>query len=221
MLITMRIELVTLVAIAANVLGGAMALPQAWKLVRSRRVQGISPSWAAISVAVNAWWIAYGIGVDDVGIVPVSIVSVIAYIGIAVALLRYGMAPTVRTAVVMIGVGVAAAVVPLATLVFGGWTAAGIAMGALYGVQLSPAVVAVYREPDVSGVSAATWAIACAEAVLWGLYGLVRVDQGLVSLAVTGTLMSVLVLVRLVVRRPRRGARDDRGDLAGLGLAVA
>ncbi len=50
----------------------------------------------------------------------------------------------------------------------------------------------------------ATWAIAFAEAVLWGVYGTARADVGLVTLAATGVLMSTLVLVRLVLRRPRR-----------------
>ncbi len=85
-------------------------------------------------------------------------------------------------------------------------------------MQLSPAVVAVYRAPDVSGVSAATWGIAFAEAALWGIYGLARLDAGLITLAVTGLVMSALVLARLLLRRPRR---QRRSDYAGLGLAPA
>ena len=86
MLDTMSFSILTLVVVAANVLGGAMAFPQAAKLLQSRRVDGVSPSWAAISATVNAWWSAYGLGVGDVGIVPVSVVSVMAYLAIAVAL---------------------------------------------------------------------------------------------------------------------------------------
>lgn len=208
----------TVIVIAANLLGGAMALPQAAKLVQSRRVEGISASWAGISATVNAWWAVYGLGVGDPGIVPVSIISVMAYLAITGALVRFGPADRIRTTMSMLATSVAVAVVPAGALLLGGWTTAGITLGLLYGVQLSPAVVVVYRAADVSGVSVATWTIAFAEAVLWGVYGLARVDIGLVSLAATGVLMSALVLARLFVRRPRR---DRQGEYAGLGLTPA
>lgn len=210
----MPLEPLTFVVIAANVLGGAMALPQAAKLVRSRRVQGISPAWAGISTAVNGWWVAYGIGVGDVGIVPVSAVSVMAYLAIAVCLARYGHSPAGRTASIMVASAAATTAVPSAILFVGGWAATGIALGGLYAVQLAPAVVAVYRASDVSGVSAATWALALLEAALWGLYGLARLDVGLLTLAATGVSMSTLVLLRLFVRRPRREAGVGRLRLA-------
>ena len=160
-----------------------------------------SPSWGAISATVNAWWSPYGLGFGDVGIVPVSVVSVMAYLAIAVALVRFGTASALRTVAVMIGAGAAVASVPVLAYLLGGWPLAGIALGALYGVQLSPAVVAVYRAPDVSGVSTATWVIAFAEAALWGVYGIARVDVGLITLAGTGLFMSTLVLLRLTLTR--------------------
>lgn len=218
MLIGMELSLLTTVVIAANVLGGAMALPQAIKLVRSRRVDGVSALWAGISATVNAWWAVYGLGIGDISIVPVSIVSVMAYLAIAVALVRFGSAPSLRSASIVAGSAVLISAVPALALVIGGWATAGIVLGALYGVQLSPAVVAVYRAPDVSGVSAATWAIAFAEAVLWGVYGIARLDIGLITLAATGLAMSTLVLARLVLRRPRH---DRRPGLAGWELAPA
>lgn len=216
MLMPMQLEPLTLVVVAANLLGGAMALPQAVKLVASRRVEGVSPIWAGISTAVNAWWVAYGIGVGDASIVPVSLVSVMAYAAIALCLARYGSTPPLRTLAIAATSGVGVALIPLAVLVVDGWAAAGVALGAVYAVQLSPAVVAVYRAADVSGVSAATWLLAFAEAALWGVYGFARVDAGLLALSATGLTMSALVLLRLVARRPRRETRS-----APLGLATA
>lgn len=214
----MSVNALTLVVIAANVLGAAMALPQAAKLLESRRVEGISPIWAAVSATVNAWWAAYGIGVGDLGIVPVSAVSVMAYLAIVVGLFRFGTTPALPLAIRLSIGSAAVAVVPVAAYLLGGWPTAGIALGALYGVQLSPAVVAVYRAADVSGVSAATWAIALAEALLWGVYGFARLDAGLLTLAATGTVMSVLVLARLFVRRPRHDRADE---FAPLGFSPA
>jgi uncharacterized protein with PQ loop repeat len=218
MLLTMSISTLTAVVVVANVLGGAMAVPQAAKLIRSRRVDGVSPVWAGISATVNAWWAAYGIGIGDLSIVPVSVVSVMAYLAIAVALVRYGSGRAWATVGRLTAWSGAIALVPLAALAVDGWATAGVVLGALYGVQLSPAVVAVYRAPDVSGVSTATWGIAFAEAALWGVYGLARLDVGLLTLAATGLVMSSLVLARLFLRRPRRQRRDAT---AGLRLSPA
>lgn len=218
MLLAMSTELLTAVVVAANVLGGAMALPQAAKLIRSRRVEGVSAAWAGISVAVNGWWAVYGLGIGDVSIVPVSVVSVMAYLAIAVALVRYGDASALRTIGLMTGCGAAVSLVPMLALALDGWATAGVVLGALYGVQLSPAVVAVYRAPDVSGVSTATWGIAFAEAALWGVYGFARLDAGILALAAAGLVMSALVLARLFLRRPRRQRRET---FAGLGLSPA
>ncbi len=203
----MILEPMTFVVIAANVLGAAMAVPQARKLLRNRTVEGVSVSWAAMSATVNAWWGVYAIGIDDWSIVPVSVVSVIAYLIIAMAIVRFTPTPAARLIGPASAAVVAISAIPALALAVDGWVTAGIVLGALYGIQLFPAVVTVYRVVDVSGVSLATWSIAFAEAGLWGAYGIANLDVGLMALAGTGLFMSSLVLVRLFVRRPRRAFR--------------
>lgn len=220
----MSTQLLTVVVIVANVVGATMAIPQARKVLRSRRVDGVSAVWAAISAAVNAAWIPYGLATGDVGIIPVSVVSVMAYLTIAVGICRFGDRAVGRVVVRMVASAGGILVVPAAVLVVQGWAAAGVALGLLYGVQLSPAVVAVYRTADVSGVSTATWVIAFTEAALWGVYGFGRADAGLLSLAASGMFMASLVLARLVVRRPRRDRSTDVATdvaIGGFGLSPA
>ena len=200
----MTFEPMTYVVIAANLLGAAMAVPQARKLMRNRSIDGVSVTWAAMSAAVNAWWGVYAYGVGDWSILPVSVVSVLAYLVIAVAIVRLTPIPALRLIAPAFAAVVAISAIPAIALVVDGWVSAGIALGALYGIQLSPAVVTVYRSVDVSGVSLATWVIAFAEASMWGAYGIANLDVGLMALATTGLFMSTLVLVRLFVRRPRR-----------------
>ncbi len=214
----------TIIVVAlATVLGGATALPQACRLVLTRQVAGVSSTWAGISVAVNSWWIAYGIGIADRAIVPVAVVSVFAYFAIAASLIRFSIDR--RSTVVAMGVGTFGALLPLPALALGGWPAAGIALGAIYGIQLSPAVIEVYRSHDVAGVAAATWVLTWTEALLWGVYGFPRRDLGLLALAATGMLLSSAVLVRLFLHgtsarceqpsfRPRfrRSPPRDRDD---------
>lgn len=220
MLRQMSAQFLTAVVVAANIVGATMAIPQARKVRLSRRVDGVSPVWAAVSTAVNAAWVPYGLAVGDVGIIPVSVVSVMAYVTIAVGICRFGTDPAPQVLTRMVGSGLGILVVPATVLVVRGWAAAGVTLGLLYGVQLAPAVVAVYRSADVSGVSAATWVIAFAEAALWGVYGFGRLDPGLMSLAASGMFMASLVLARLVVRRPRRDRTTDVA-VAGLGLSPA
>lgn len=207
-----------LVVISANLLGAAMAAPQALKLRRTRRPDGVSVPWAAISATVNAWWGVYGIGVGDWGIVPVSIVSVLAYLTITYYLVRLTGSNPRRLLPAAASV-LAISAVPVATLVLSGWTTTGLVLGTLYGIQLAPAVVAVYRVVDVAGVSLATWLIAFAEAALWGVYGFSRLDLGLLALSITGLFMSSLVLARLFVRRPRRAGVRASANLPGFAAA--
>lgn len=199
----MRLDVLTLIVIAANVLGSVMALPQAIAIVRTRNTLGISPTWVAISTTINVWWAAYGFGIADKAIIPVAVVSFGAYAVIAVALVRLSPATLRASARAIAAATAAVAVIPLLALLAGGWSAAGITLGALYAAQLTPAVVTVYRAHDVSGVSAATWTIAWVEALLWGAYGIPKLDAGLMTLSATGVVMASLVLVRLFLRRPR------------------
>jgi uncharacterized protein with PQ loop repeat len=200
---TMRLDLLTLIVVAANVLGSVMALPQAIAIVRTRNTLGVSPTWVAISMAINVWWAAYGLGIGDRAIIPVAVVSFAAYSVIAVALARCSPSTIRASAGGVIAATAGVTVAPLLALVAGGWSAAGITLGALYAAQLTPAVVTVYRAHDVSGVSAATWMIAWTEALLWGAYGIPKLDAGLITLSATGVVMASLVLVRLFLRRPR------------------
>lgn len=212
----MRLDIITLVAVAANVLGSAMAIPQAAKILHTGHAMGVSSSWVGISTALNAWWGVYAIGVGDWGILPVSIFSVMVYLVIATSMVRLARPQRVRISGSMALAATVCGTIPLLALAAWGWVGVGLALGALYGIQLAPAVVTVHRSIDVSGVSATTWVLAFGEAALWGVYGFANADVGLIALAATGVSMSTLVLVRLVVRRPRR---DD--DLVGLGLAPA
>lgn len=194
-LVTMQTILMTSCVVAANVLGASMTMPQVRQIYATRLVSGVSAMWVGAGVAGNAWWLAYGIGTSDPGILPVSLLSVIAYSAIAIGLGRFGdTAPTVRG----LSVGLLTAAVPLPFALLWGWAGAGLVLGLLYGVQLAPAVIEVYRRVDLSGVSAATWAMASVEAALWGIYAWPQRNVGVLALGFVGVTLSMLVLLRLV-----------------------
>ncbi len=182
--------------ISATVLGSGMALPQARQLARTRRTDGVSPTWVGVSVALNVWWLAYGFAAPVWALVPVSMISIGLYASMAVLFLRTGTRTSRRGLLIgAVGLGM----IPLPFLVIGGWELAGLVVGLCYGLQLLPAVAAVLRTRALAGVSAATWLIAWIESMLWLIYGLGVTDLALIVAGTVGVAMSSVILVRLAV----------------------
>lgn len=187
---------VTIMIVVANVMGAGMAYPQASKLIRTGNTDGVSGVWAGVSLTMNIWWLAYGLANDLWGLVPVSGVAAVLYVAIIVAYLR----SVGRAAFGGVVLGAAVlGMVPAPFLVVGGWTAAGLAIGLCYGMQLVPAVVAACRTRDLKGVAPSTWLMAWVEAVIWIGYGLLVVDAALLAGGVLGTMMASVILLRLLV----------------------
>jgi uncharacterized protein with PQ loop repeat len=191
----MNVVLAAVVA-AATVLGSWMAIPQAWRLARTRIIVGVSPVWIGVSLGINGWWLGYALAADVTALVPVSVISLVVYTTMAVVYLR-----TAGTASLWpLGFGVVIlGMVPLPFLLVGGWPLAAVAVGLSYGVQLLPAVVATLRTRELAGVSAPTWLIALVESGLWLVYGVSVADVALLIAGVVGVVMSGVILARLAV----------------------
>lgn len=191
----MTVLIITLVVIA-NILGSAMAYPQAAKLLRTGNPEGVSAIWAGVSVSMNLWWLVYGLANSLWGLVPTSAIATVLYAIIVVAYVRsVGRAAFGGLAVGALVFGLA----PLPVLLVAGWSAAGVTIGLCYGMQLFPAVVAAWRTSDLSGVAPGTWLMAWVEGAIWGAYGVFVVDGALLIGGVAGVLMATLMLVRLSV----------------------
>ena len=79
--------IINLLVVVATVLGSWMAFPQALRLARTRRVEGVSAVWIGVSLAINGWWLTYGLVAGVWAVVPVSIVSLLLYGTMAVVYL--------------------------------------------------------------------------------------------------------------------------------------
>ena len=188
--------LLTSLLVVANVLGGGMAFPQAVRLARTRLVDGVSPVWIGVSFVMNGWWLAYGLANELWGLIPVSLVAAVLYGLIGVVYVRVaGPAELAGIAAGAVGLGA----VPLPFLAFGGWSAAGLAVGLCYGMQLAPAVVGAYRSRELAGIAAGTWALALVESAIWLFYGAVVADVALLVGGGAGVVMASAILVRLAV----------------------
>lgn len=188
--------LLNLLVIVATLLGSWMAFPQARRLARTRRVEGVSAVWIGVSLAINGWWLAYGLVAGVWALVPVSAISLVLYASMAVVYLgTVGRGALRALALGVFGLGM----FPLPFLIIGGWQIAAIAVGLSYGIQLVPAVVSACRTRDLVGVSASTWLIAWVEAGLWLVYGFGVGDVALTLAGVVGMVMSSIILGRLAV----------------------
>jgi len=185
-----------LLIVIATVLGSSMAFPQARRISRTRRVDGVSAAWIGVSLALNAWWLVYGFAVGVWAIVPVSALSLVLYGVMAwFYVASVGRRSFHGLTLGFFGLGM----IPLPFLVVGGWSFAGVAVGLCYGVQLLPAVVAACRTSDLGGVSSATWLIAWAEAALWLAYGFGVDDMALTLAGLVGVMMASVILSRLAI----------------------
>ncbi len=185
-----------LLVVVATVLGSWMAFPQARRIARTRRVDGVSATWIGVSLAINGWWLTYGLIAGVWALVPVSIISLLLYGVMA----WFYVASVGRPALPGLALGVfGLGMIPLPFLLIGGWELAGVAVGLSYGVQLLPAVVASLRTSELSGVSSTTWIIALVEATLWLVYGVGVSDIALTLAGLVGVVMASVILARLAV----------------------
>jgi uncharacterized protein with PQ loop repeat len=186
--------------LVATVMGVGMVVPQVVHLHRHRQAAGLSAVWIGVSLAMNAWWVAYALAEELWGLLPVSVGALVLY-GVMAAQLSH-LRPAARLPLAAGAVGLAW--IPAVCLAYGGWTMAGLAMGLAYALQFSPAVVAALRTSDLGGVSRLTWRMAWIEAVIWFAYGLREGDPALVVGGGGGAVMATLLLSRLAqVRAPQ------------------
>lgn len=190
----MRWEDVTV--IVATGLAWWSLIPQIRRLARTGDPEGISTTWPAIGLVSNAAWTAYLLSQELWAAAPSTAVMVVFYVLVLRALHRVGS--PLGTAG---GRGVAWAATLTVILTVGSWPWLGLALGWAYILQLAPAVVAAYRSPDPTGISAGTWVMIGLEASLWLAYGLFHADLPLLVYASVGMGSAALILVRVAWTR--------------------
>lgn len=194
----MRSLFLPLLLIVANVMGAGMIVPQVIRLRRHRIIDGVSEAWVGVGLALNLWWVTYAIEERLWGILPVSIVGFSLYALIGRQIIDI-VGPSARRSMA-IG-AIAPGLLPLLFLLFGGWTAAGLAIGVSYGLQFAPAAFSALRSEEVGGISPVTWGMAGIEAAIWVVYGLVIGDPALIVGGGGGLAMATAIMVTLATRQ--------------------
>jgi len=190
----------TFLLVIANVLGAGMIVPQVIRLRRLRSVDGVSASGTGVGIAMNSWWVLYGIQSGAYGIIPVSAAGAALYLVIALQLTGITGRTIVRP--ILTGAGVIG-MVPLVPYLTSSLRITGLVIGLLYGVQFLPAALAAIQTWKPTGISPATWAMAWIEAVIWLVYGSSTSDPALIVGGAGGTLMASVILTHVAVTRRR------------------
>lgn len=186
--------LILVVVVSANVLGGFMTAPQAIRLLRTHNTQGVSSPWAGVGIAMNSWWLLYGVQNGIPELIPLSAVAAGLYATIAVLCVRVNGRTELPG---LIGVGLTLGLIPLPFLLIGGWPAAGVVIGVSYGAQFVPALISALRTREPKGIAPVTWVMAWTEAALWLVFSATIVDVPLMIGGGSGLLVATAILVRL------------------------
>lgn len=191
--------LATAAVVVATVLAATSLLPQIVKLVRTSDPSGVSATWPAIGLVINAAWSFYLI---EAGLWPASISTFFMVVFYSVVMWALHRAGASLGASVARGLGLTILLV-LITTTFG-WLALGTVLGFSQFLQVSPAIFTAYRTRRPTGIAPATWWIAGVEGLLWGYYGWFHGDAPIMIFAVTYVTTAGLMLARYytVARTP-------------------
>lgn len=193
-----RADFALLVGAVATIATFVHVVPQILRLLRTGRIEGVSPSWAAVGMTLNFGWIAYVVSQEYWIAIP-SIVVAIASFGVALYLMKRNGAAVRPSILFSAAVAAASVVIQLAV----GWTVLGTVLGLSNGLYIGPSVVAAWRSHTPAGVSPLTWVLAEVEGLLWGFYGVLVLAGPIIVFGATEALLSGLILLRLWVARHR------------------
>lgn len=171
--------------------------PQTVRLWRSRNPAGVSWLASANQVGSSLAWTIYGLGVGEL---VLWLPALIALVPSTATLLLVGRPPDRRSMTIAVVWFVAVVVAwPL-----GGRPLLAAVIAAAIVLVVAPQVLLAARSDRLDGLSAPTWRVAFADAVLWGTYGF---GTGEPMTAVYGVVLgsaAIFILSRLRITRTGR-----------------
>jgi uncharacterized protein with PQ loop repeat len=182
-------------------------LPQIRKLLTTRDMAGVSPSWAALTSVNNAAWLAYFIMSRYwTALIPSTSATVLA--GTLAVLLLRRRRPGARPSALI----TAWAITLAASGAAAGRPGLGTLLTAAFLLQVMPSLWTAYRTPRPTGISIGTWLLILGELTCWLTFGLHTADPRLITLGTSGIIVSTLMLARIhrTTRRQQNGPARER-----------
>ena len=186
------------VGVAGNTLTFVQITPQIVRLLRTRRIEGVSPAWAAVGMTINLGWITWVLAERLWLPIPAVVAAILSFGAVLYLLYRNGA--DVRAAL-WVSAGIAVACVGIQQAA--GWTVLGTVLGLSNGLYHGPSVVAAWRAHTPVGVSPLSWVLTALEGAVWGLYGVLVAAVPIMVYGSTAILLAVGVLLRLWMTRDR------------------
>ena len=177
-------------------------LPQPWHTWRTRAVHGVSGTALANNLVSDVGWTAYGLAA---GLTPLWVAGAAT---VVVDVLTIALARSVvgRRALTS---GLAWSAVLALAWASGGALVFGTVLGVATVVNHAPQVATALRSTDLSGLHPATWWLSLADAGLWGGYGLLVGDVGVVAYGVVLGTAGSIVLARIAWTRRTAALRPS------------
>lgn len=184
--------------LAAAVLGVSTALPQVWRLLRSRHADGLSPASVVLGVLAAGTWLVYGLLQADPPQIVANVPGLAGAVVIAVLVVRRTTARPVRVLAAVAGWAAAVAAVHAV----GGPAAVGAAATAVSLVGRAPQVREVFVASSLAGISPTSFALSVTACTLWATYGFGTGQVPVWASSIIAGSMSLVIWVKAV------GARD-------------
>jgi uncharacterized protein with PQ loop repeat len=167
-------------------------LPQILKLRATGDSAGVSWSWAILTSANNAAWLAYfALSHYWTALIPSSSATVLAAT-LATMLTVRGHARIRPAALILTWTGLLAVSYAIA-----GRNGLGAVLTVAFILQVTPSIWNAHRTDRPSGVSAGTWLLILGELSCWTSFGIHKSDPRLITLGLSGITASALMLSRL------------------------
>lgn len=180
----------TLLGALGTAIGLVRAVPQLYRLVRSRDPHGISIDTAATSSVISFGWTTYGLLTGQLPVATATFSSAVVFAAIASVALYFGRSlAEIKTApwwyFVLVG-----------SLIAGGTDGLGLLLAFSVLVGNLPQIVTSFRESDLSGLSPVTWAFSMADGVVWLLYAVLSDDLAILSYGILQLITSSVISAR-------------------------
>jgi uncharacterized protein with PQ loop repeat len=173
-----------------TIIGLVRAVPQLVRLLRSRKVYGVSVDTAATSSIVSFGWAAYGLLTGQPFVSLATGSSGLVFACITVIALRLGrQVREVRIAPVWLGVLVLA-------WVWAGKNGLGVLLPLSVLASNLPQLWIAHLESNLADLSLGTWLLSLGDGIVWGTYSLIQHDisilvYGVFQVATSGLIVAL------------------------------
>ena len=190
-------SVVELVGWAAAFVGAVLGLPQLWRLIRTRNVDGLSLfAWQSILV-VNLIWLAHGFRIEQPPQIVVNLIALCSTVPIVVVLAR----STGRRLPLVLAPCLAAAAAIIAVDQFVGSAAYGVAAIIPGFTSTIGQTLELIRARQIRGVSPLFLVLGFVNQVLWTTWAVLVDDPGSIIAAAMVCLLTGVNLIWYLLRR--------------------